>query len=494
MTTTNPGYSGYRRSRGFGVGNLGTRETIICGVALMGVAFSPMLGSLALTGVLAIGAVFVVAFAVLPIVGGRTVLSAMAFHGRFHGAGNAAAYVDDTLEEFPRGEHLPGAAAPLCPIVVEDGRGGTQALVWNRQTGLLSAPLLVAPVGLTLADDTDALQWVTNFGGMLAELGHMPLVDSIAFVTETAPAGGMNQRAYTLDRLDKNDAAPEFCTRVLGRLVNQSRARTAEVTCLVVINFDLTKATPVPDTLQRGAAEVVNMLPRFESSLAACGMTVMARMTRAGLIRYLRAAYDPDVRTREIPDSEVLWDWKDARPLRTEGTRADVYAHDSGYSVSWVFTAPPNGVVRYRSLLPLVSPGKYHRRLCMVYRPYSASEAAKKVESEVNAGVFRRIWAQKTKKDETQREHDDRVKARRAAQQESLGAGLGRFTFYLTTTVRNETTLPAACADAEERQGQSKGRWRRARKAMEATFVASLGLGVDPASGLSRNAADRWGN
>ena len=492
--TTNPGYSGYRRARGFGIGKLGTRETIIVLIAVTVVAFSPMLGNLAFTGMLAVLAFLVIVLAVIPVTSsGRTIVAATAFYLRFAGAGNASAYADDTLEEFPRGENLPGPLAPLCPIEVEDGRGGTQALIWNRQTGLLTAPLLVAPVGLTLADDADALTWVTNFGGLLAELGHMPLVDSLAFITETAPAGGMNQRAYTLDRLDKNTTAPEFCRGVLERLVNQSRARTAEVTCLVTINFNLSKATPVPETLQRGAAEVVNMLPRFESSLASCGMTVMGRMTRAGLIRYLRAAFDPAIRTTELDETEELWHWKDAGPLRTEGSNPDVYAHDSGYSVSWVFTAPPNGVVRYRSLLPLVAPGRYHRRLCMIYRPYSAAEASKKVESEVNAGVFRRIWAQKTKKDETQREHDDRVKTRRAAQQESLGAGLGRFTFYLTTTVRNETTLAAACADAEERQGQSKGRWRRARKAQEATFMASLGVGVDPASGLSRNAADRWG-
>ncbi len=493
MTTSNPGYTGYRRAIGWGVGKLGPRQSMIVLGAITIVAFSPMLGSLALTGGLAVIAVLFILFAVVPVSGsGRTVVSNSAFHLRWASACNSHAYADDVLEEFPRGENLPGPMAPLCPIEVEDGRGGTQALIWNRQTGIISAPLMVAPVGLTLADDADALQWVTNFGGMLAELGHQPLVDSISFVTETSPAGGMNQRKYTLDRLETNDNAPQVCIEVLEYLVNQSRARTAAVTCLVTINFDLTKATPKPDTLQRGAAEVVNMLPRFESSLAACGMTVMGRMTRAGLIRYLRAAFDPGIRTTAIDDTDELWQWQDAGPLRTEPS-PDVWGHDSGFSVSWVFKAPPSGVVRYRALLPLVAPGRYHRRLCMIYRPYSAAEASKKVEAEVNAGIFRRIWAQKTKKDESQREHDDRAKARRAAQEESLGAGLGRFTFYLTTTVREEKNLAAACSDAEERMGQTKTRWRRARKAMEATFMASLGLGVDPASSLSRNAADRWG-
>ena len=156
--TTNPGYSGYRRARGFGIGKLGTRETIIVLIAVTVVAFSPMLGNLAFTGMLAVLAFLVIVLAVIPVTSsGRTIVAATAFYLRFAGAGNASAYADDTLEEFPRGENLPGPLAPLCPIEVEDGRGGTQALIWNRQTGLLTAPLLVAPVGLTLADDADAL-------------------------------------------------------------------------------------------------------------------------------------------------------------------------------------------------------------------------------------------------------------------------------------------------------------------------------------------------
>jgi len=73
-----------------------------------------------------------------------------------------------------------------------------------------------------------------------------------------------------------------------------------------------------------------------------------------------------------------------------------------------------------------------------------------------------------------------------------LGAGVGRFTMYLTTTVRNESTLDAAVADAEERAAQTKIRFRRARGAQPAAFAASLGLGIDPTSALSRRAIERW--
>lgn len=487
--TTNPGYGDYRKSRGWGVGQLNTKATLVSGGALSLLAFSPYVLPLSVTAVLAVIVLPVLVFSVVPF-GRRTLAGHLAYHLRWANAGDKTAWADQVLEEVPRGENLPGILAPLCPIQVEDGRGGYQCLLWNRRTGVLSARLHVSPVGLTLADDEDALQWVTNFGGFLADLGHMPLVESVAFTAESAPSGGMNQRAYTENRTTAD--APAVCKEILSALVSITRATTADVTCVVTINFDLKKAVPEPSTLAEGGAEVVNMLPRFESSLAACGMPVVHRASLGQTIRYLRAAFDPAVRMTALSEDDEAWSWRDAGPLRTEST-PDVYAHDSGYSVSWVLEAPPRGVVRYRSLIPLVSPGRYHRRTSLVYRPFSAAEAAKKVEAEVNAGVFRRIWANKTKKDETQREHDDRVKARRAAQEESMGAGLGRFTMYVTTTVRNENTLPEACSDVEERMGMTKNRFRRTRKAMAAGHAASLGMGITPITGLSRMPNERWG-
>lgn len=501
MTSSEPAYSPGRRPRGFGIGKLSGRHVAILLGTVTAVVLSTYLGSLKLTAILALLAAPVLLVAVLPFgASGQTLLERVAAQSRFGSAGTTSAYADDVLSEVPRGDNLPGVLAPLVPVEVEDGRGGHQCLLWNRRTGMLSAPLFVSPVGLTLADDDDALAWVTNLGGMLADLGHMPTVDSIVFTSESAPTGGMDQRTYTRSRIDRaveqsaidGVQPPEVCVRILSGLVEQSRAQTADVTCLVTINFDLKKANPEPKTLAAGGAEVVNMLPRFESSLAASGMTVTNRATKGQLIRYLRAAFDPAVRTAEFDEAQEVAEWRDAGPLRTEAS-VDVYGHDSGYSVSWLYSESLGGLRRFRGLLPMVSPGRYHRRFSMIYRPYSAAEAAEKVEKEVSAGAFRKIWAQRTKKDETQREHDDRVKARRMAQEESLGAGLGLFTFYVTTTVRSEETLGAACADVERRMGEAKTKWRRARRAMEATFAASLGIGVDPTSNLSRMAKDRWG-
>lgn len=489
-----PAYGGFREVRGYGLGRLGPWGTGVVAVVVGGLAFSTAISLwAALYGLLV--AVPVVAMSVVPVGASRRTTAghaawwARAWWGRRSGTD---AWAADVLEEVPRGQNLPGVLAPLMPLDVEDGRGGTQCLIWNRRTGVLSAILLVSPTGITLADQDDANSWVSAYGSWLADLGFAPVISSVAFTSESSPTGGVDQRSYTLERI--SPSAPPVARTIMESIVAQSRSTTADVACRVTVNFDLSHASPVPRSLAEGCTEVVRWMPRCESALAAAGVTVTGRASTAQVIRVLRRAFDPAITAwsghEKITGDEEL-SWRDAGPIRTEST-VDIYRHDSGFSVSWVFAEPPSGVVRQHILLPLVSPGRYIRRFSLVYRPYRAAEAARIVEREIQAGTMRRAWNQKTKKDETQREFDDRVRARRAAQEESLGAGLGRFTAYLTTTTRNESTLSAACADVEERFGAAKLRFRRARGAQASAFAAALGIGIEPTSGLSTRAAERW--
>ncbi|MGV9679142.1 SCO6880 family protein [Nocardia sp. NPDC003482] len=493
-----PAYGGFREVRGFGLGQLGTSGTVIILGVVVGLAFTTFVNLMAAFVGLLI-AIPVLAMTIVPVGDSRRTLvqhAAWQLRSAWGAHSNSDAYAADVLEEVDRGEHLPGVLAPLQPLTVEDGRGGSQCLLWNRRTGILSAVLKVSPVGITLADVADTNAWVRNYGSWLADLGFTPLISSVCFTCESSPTGGVDQRAYTLARMRRDGAdAPALAKTILTEVVSQSRSRTADVQMRVTVNFDLSKASPQPRTLSEGAAEVVRWLPRIESALAAAGATVTGRASTASVIRNIRAAFDPAIRVfvSDTPDEETdeLLTWSDAKALRTESTK-DVYYHDSGYSVTWLFAAPPSGAVRHDILLRLVSPGQYYRRFSLVYRPYTATQAGELVEREIQAGTLRRLWAAKTKKDETQREHDDRVRARRAAQEESMGAGVGRFTMYVTTTVRNEETLPAACADVEDRVSAAKLRFRRARGAQAAAFATSLGYGIEPTAGLSRHAAQRW--
>ncbi|MFB7878522.1 SCO6880 family protein [Nocardia sp. NPDC056064] len=491
-----PGYGGFREVKGFGLGRLGTSGTAIIGATVVGLAFTTFIDLfLAFLGLVV--AIPVLALTIVPVGDSqRTVVEHLTWNFRawWGNRHNSDAYAADVLEEVPRGENLPGVLAPLMPLTVEDGRGGTQCLIWNRRTGILSAVLKVSPVGITLADSADTNAWVRNYGSWLADLGFTPIISSVVFTCESSPTGGVDQRAYTLGRMERDGkTAPVLAKTIMRKAVDQSRSTTADIQMRVTVNFDLSKASPQPATLSEGAAEVVRWLPRIESALAAAGATVTDRASTASVIHNIRAAFDPAVRisVSDTADSDDELTWADASALRTESTK-EVYYHDSGYSVTWVFKKPPTSVVRHDILLKLVSPGRYYRRFSMVYRPYSAAAAADIVEREIQGGKLRQVWNTKTKKDETQREYDDRVRARRAAQEESMGAGLGRFTMLVTTTVRSEETLAAACADVEDRISGTKLRFRRVRGAQAAAFASSLGYGIEPSAGLSRSAAQRW--
>ena len=97
---------------------------------------------------------------------------------------------------------------------------------------------------------------------------------------------------------------------------------------------------------------------------------------------------------------------------------------------------------------------------------------------------MRSASARRTRRDETQRDRDDQARRAAGAREEAEGAGVGRFTFYVTTTIAADTAddalLGAAAADVEQRAGQSKLRLRRLRGAQAAGFAAALGFGINP--------------
>src|SRR4029079_3342305 len=111
-----------------------------------------------------------------------------------------------------------------------------------------------------------------------------------------------------------------------------------------------------------------------------------------------------------------------------------------------------------------------------------------RVEAEVSAGQIRRAWAARTRRDETQRERDDRDRAVQSAREEAEGAGVGRFTAYVTTTVTDPDQLGAAVADLEQRAGQAKLRLRRRGGVQHAAVASALDLCGNPATAARHRA------
>ncbi|MGD9530920.1 MAG: SCO6880 family protein [Dehalococcoidia bacterium] len=477
-------YGNWRRARGFGVGQLGPGQTL----AMFAAVVVPIItANFALTAglVMAAGAA-VFAAAVLIRVDGQSAVDAVLRRARFLQARRAGwtELSGGLLAEHPRGADLPGPLAPVVPLRTDDGRGGEQGLLWDRRTGWLTAVIRVSPVGLDLADREQADAWVAAFGGFLADLGFHAMVRHVGITVDTAPLGGSTLGNYIRGRIDPD--APPAAVAVLTDLVAATPTTSSDVEAHVSITFDPGRATPRPPDLLAAVAEVTRWLPSLEAGLASCGVAVLGRATVAWLTGRLRLAYDPASRpdvaralTGADGDVDELLIWTEAGPVRAS-EQWDRWLHDSGISVSFAMAEAPRQAVLARVLAPLLSAGPYPRRVTMLYEPFAAAAAADEVEREVSNLAVRRAWAQRTRRDPTERERADAARAHQAAQEEAEGAGVGRFCLYVSTTVLDADHLPAAVADLQGRAGQAKLRLRRLFGAQAAGFAAALGVGVNP--------------
>ncbi|BBG01233.1 MULTISPECIES: SCO6880 family protein [Pseudonocardia] len=477
-------YGNWRAERGWGVGSLSTTATIVLFAAvlvpLLAVSAFPS-ATLPLLG----GSAAVIG-AVVVRVGGVSLTDVVVRRARFHRA-QAAGWTElsgGILTEHPRGTDLPGVLAPLRPLDVDDGRGGRHALLWHRRTGMLTAVLRCSPIGLDLADPERADAWVAAWGALLADLGYLPLIRHLAVTVDTTPTGGATVRDHIASALDPT--APALSRQIMAELADLTPGTAAEADARVAICLDPARATPRPADLLAAAVEVSRRLSAIENQLAACGVAVLGRATTGWLTTRIRGAFDPHHRSDlNRPDqADAVLDWHDAGPIAAR-ERWDTYRHEGGLSVTWALREAPRQAVGAGVLVPLLAPGPFPRRTTWLYQPYPAEQAAAKVENEVTSGQVRRAWAERTRRDETQRERDDRDRAMQSAREEAQGAGVGRFTLYVTTTVLHDDDLPAAVADIEQRAGQSKLRLRRLRGAQAAGFAAGLGVGIDPADLLT---------
>lgn len=470
-------YGNWRPERGWGIGSLSTTATVTLFLALL----APLLAmSIApITALPLAGASVIVLAGMLLRVRGSTAAEYLARALRFRRA-RAAGWTElsgGMITDHPRAADLPGVLAPLVPVETDDGRGGRQCLLWDRRSGRLAAVLCLSPVGLDLADADQADLWVAGWGSLLADLGYHRLVTGLTVTIDTAPSGGTTLRHHVARSL--HPGAPTLAKRVLDELVAATPATAADIDARATITVDPARATPKPADLVEACVEVVRGLPAIENGLATAGVAVLGRAQTSYLLGRIRAAFDPAARPALTGAGEELLRWTDAGPIAaSEGW--DSYRHDSGISVTWGMREAPRQSVSARVLAPLLSPGQYPRRISLVYEPYPAEQAAAKVEAEITSGQIRRAWAERTHRDETQRDRDDRERAMQSAREEAEGAGVGRFTLYVTTTVIDDHDLPAAVADVENRAGQAKIRLRRLRGTQAAAFAIGLGLGVDP--------------
>jgi hypothetical protein len=386
------------------------------------------------------------------------------------------------------GQHLPGVLAPLRLLTASDERGGRFGLAWNTHTGHLTATLRCAAASTWLAGADETGSWVANWQTWLASLGYQPMVRAVAVTVETAPAPGTTLQDTIAARIVP--CAPADTTALMRELVVRSSDMTANVATSVSITFD--PAAP-PHRLRdvvAAVAEASRTLTGLESSLGTCGVTVLGRAGTGDLAGTLRTAFDPDA--RGVVQRALANRGRSFRVTPgTVGPNAadeewDCYRHDSGMSVTWGWQEAPRQQVTADVLARLLSPGRFTKRVTLVYRPMRAGDAARMLENQVNAAAFRDAYRRAQRRDESARDIADRLQAQRAAAEEAQGAGVVRMSLYVTATVGRGHALQEAVADIEARADQCKIRLRRLYGGQAAGFATTLPVGVLPALGGHR--------
>ncbi|NYD51804.1 hypothetical protein BJY14_007787 [Actinomadura luteofluorescens] len=475
-------YGGWRRRQGIGLLGLDTTSTFIAlGTAMLLVliaATAPRILVYLIPPVLISGALSLIRVGGVPLA--RVVLARCRWRwGVWRGH---TRYRAGVVIEHPRAFQLPGVLAPLTLLSAEDGYGGRYGIVWDRRAGLLTATLRVVPASTWLADRSDADTWVAAWGGWLAALGHMPAVRWVSVTVDTAPEPG-STLADAVDRAVV-DTAPEPARVIMSELVRTAPAAAADVDTRVSITFDPKASAAGPKDLFEAVAELGRTLDGLASRLGGCGVSVLGRATAAEIAGAVRIAFDPDARGEvnrllARPNSEEILSWADAGPVAaTEHTTH--FEHDGGHSVSWAWHEPPRQNVRSDVLARLVAPGPFPKRVTLQYRALPAAAASRVLQQEVNAAAFRAQFRRRTGRDETARDSWDAARARQAAAEEAMGAGVCLVSLYATVTVTDPGQLQRAVAHVEASADSAKIRLRRLWGSQAAGFATTLPCGICP--------------
>ncbi|SNS75818.1 SCO6880 family protein [Actinomadura mexicana] len=475
-------YGGWRRRQGIGLLGLDTTSTFIAlGTAMLLVlvaATAPRLLVYLLPPAFIGGALSLVRVGGVPLA--RLVLARCRWRwGVWRGH---TRYRAGVVIEHPRAFQLPGVLAPLTLLSAEDGYGGRYGIVWDRRAGLLTATLRVVPASTWLADRSDADTWVASWGGWLAALGHMPAVRWVTVTIDTAPEPG-STLADAVDRAVVA-TAPKPARTIMSELVRTAPAAAADVDTRVSITFDPKASAAGPKDLFEAVAELGRTLDGLASRLGGCGVSVLGRATAAEIAGAVRIAFDPDARGEvnrllARPNSEEILSWADAGPVAaTEHTTH--YEHDGGHSVGWAWHEPPRQNVRSDVLARLVAPGPFPKRVTLQYRALPAAAASRVLQQEVNAAAFRAQFRRRTGRDETARDSWDAARARQAAAEEAMGAGVCLVSMYATVTVTDPGQLQRAVAQVEASADSAKIRLRRLWGSQAVGFATTLPCGICP--------------
>jgi hypothetical protein len=472
-------YSGWQHENVSFLLGLSGRRAALCAIGVL-LALQPILtGRIANAAILWPAALLAVALAFVRIAG-RTAdewaLTAASYAWERQ-LGRTRYLADRPPDLSTAEEHeleLPGILAPLRLLEAD----GVAVLhhPWDRS---FTAVARLAYPGLGLIEDTEAEARVEAWSRVLGSLctgDHAPI--RLQLVVRTLPDPAATLRTWHEQHADPaapmaslmaNEtllatAAPAACRRETYLAVTLT-ARHAQLAI---------KAAGGGET--GASAVLLRQIKALTSPLAAADIRAADWLDRNELAGVLRCGYDPhalaalDRHRTGLPPNL-------AGPAGAEATWS-TYRHDAMISATYAVHAWPLRPVTATVLASLLADTTYRRALAIHYAPLGPREAQRAVAVErTRRETAIRLRARTGQAPSAAEEHQ-LARADGQDHENAQGAGLVRFTAYLTVTVEDDDQLEEACAEAETAAIHAGLELRRLHGAQDTGFALTLPTGI----------------
>ncbi|WP_052493342.1 SCO6880 family protein [Rhodococcus sp. MEB064] len=426
---------------------------------------------------MSLGAVLLVPLAIAP--GGRSLYEKGHLRMQFFRSrvSRSAEYHAGPHSSIPGGRYrLPGWLAHTTLYVGIDRHGNEFGMIHHPKKQRYTVVVDCLPGGDEAVARGEKDLYTAEWGVYLADLGLPGDIVGAEVVVENIPATGLR-----LSRLVEREVVP-YAPELSTAFVRQSSVRMPSgrhrTLARLSITFRATTKERQNDP-EEMAAELARRLPDLYGNLAGAGIDAQP-MTAAEITAAVHRSYNPstenDFEELDIAGLDHGVAWEDAGPGRASSVWGQ-YRHDGVVSVVYEMAAPPESVFTDTVLKPLLQPHDdlLRKRLTLIYRPFSAGDAAKKVEKQ-HRDALHAINSRGAKISSA--EAEKRLEITSQTRKEMVaGAGQLRYSALVTITVADPADVANAAAVIESLAARARLGLRRAHGFQDAAFAAGLGVG-----------------
>lgn len=404
----------------------------------------------------------------------------------------ATEYISGPASGMPDGTHrAPGLLASTEMFEGADHLGRPFAFLWDaiKRTGTVF--FTASAAGRALQDQETIDYLVSGWGGYLQQSGALASLEQVSVTVTSVRDTGERLPSAVDDARGRVDRAPipEFATSAVDDIVAAVNEGIGRVDARLAVTFSA--AADADQGLDaRGSkdlmGEVMVHLPSMIEQLELSGGGTVSYLRAQDMIDSTYVAYNPEaavaVERARLSGRGTGLTWHEVGPSYAYAGTRDRYEHGAGFSQSYQVWRAPAGVFRENSLEAIMSPDgiSEQKRVTILYRPLSPEISQKRVETAVSDADYE---ANQRGRKATGAQRASAGRAAKTEQEISArGANLIRFSFLITVTVMQESTLrrvPAMVRNACQTGVQLSV--RNAEGNEDAAFAIGLGLGIVPA-------------